>query len=215
MEHNRPHARHLPRILVISSGKGGVNNSTLLHEQIKHLPPALPCMVQIREKHLSARALHALALAISSAKLPKGTLLLINERIDIALSAGLHGVHLPENAMPPDAIRAVSSEMLIGCSVHSPLSARRAEKADADYLLFGPVYDTPSKRPFGNPQGLEKLAELCAATALPVFAVGGITPQNAGPCVEAGAYGIAAISLFMNPETLSATIEQCYRTFCP
>lgn len=123
MEHNRHLPGRLPRILLISSGKGDAANETALLPLLNHLPPALPCMVQIREKLLSAGELLTLAFDVSSSNLPKGTLLLINERLDIALLADLDGVHLPENAMPPDALRAVSKKLLIGCSVHSTLSA--------------------------------------------------------------------------------------------
>jgi len=203
----------LPRISLISGGMD--DEREILLQQLKRLPRSVPCMVQIREKHLHSKQLLLLARKAVELNLSGNTLLLINERVDIALSAGLHGVHLPENACPPDKLRAFAPEMLFGCSVHSPASALSASAAGADYLLFGPVFDTPSKRRYGPPQGPDKLGELCRTTSLPVFAIGGITPENANLCLAEGAYGIAALSIFRdNPET-AETLDNFYRLLYP
>ena len=134
----------------------------------------------------------------------------MNERADIALAAGLDGVHLPENACSAETLRTFAPGLIYGCSVHSKSAMLIAEESGADYLLFGPVFDTPSKRKYGAPQGLEKLGELCRATSLPVFALGGITPQNAAHCMAEGAYGIAGLSIFQDTARFTETIEQFY-----
>jgi thiamine-phosphate pyrophosphorylase len=211
MAHINPHGTPLPRLFLISSGQENPENSYLLLKQLELLPRSLSCMVQIREKHLEAKQLFLLAQKAAEMDLPTGTRLLVNERADIALAAGLHGVHLPEACCPPDKIRAFAPDLLIGCSVHSPLSAHNAEQSGADYLLYGPVFDTPSKRKYGHPQGLNKLAALCSSTSLPVFAVGGITPLNAAQCMDNGAYGAAGISIFAPCNGFAGNFEQFYR----
>ncbi len=215
MEHKKLQLTPLPRLYLISSGEEPFNLGTKLLEQLKRLPPALPCMVQIREKHLEARALFSLALQAQKIMLPEGTLLLLNERTDIAFAVGLQGVHLQENSLAPNRLRSFFPKLLFGKSVHSLAAARIAEETGADYLLFGPIFDTPSKRRYGSPQGLEKLGELCQKTSLPVFAIGGITPWNAASCRAEGAYGVAALSIFRDSTGLSETIEQFYRALYP
>jgi thiamine-phosphate pyrophosphorylase len=200
----------LPRLYLVSSGEENAHNGTLLLHQLTLLPRSLPCMVQIREKQLNARELLKLALQAREMELPEDTLLLMNERADIALAADFDGVHLPENGCSANALRAFAPKLLYGCSVHSASALCIAEESGADYLLFGPVFDTPSKRKYGTPQGLKKLSELCHATSLPVFALGGITPLNAAHCMAEGAYGVAGLSIFQDMTKLAETFEQFY-----
>jgi thiamine-phosphate pyrophosphorylase len=210
MEQNRKKGTPLPRLCLISSGEEQPDSSSLLLKQLNLLPRSLPCIVQIREKKLEAKQRLILALNVRATRLPEGTLLLMNERADLALAAGLDGVHLPENACSVKTLRTFAPELIYGCSIHSASALRIAEKSGADYLLFGPVFDTPSKRRYGAPQGLEKLEALCQATTLPVFAIGGITPQNAARCIAKGAYGIAGLSIFQDINRFAETIEQFY-----
>ena len=215
MNGNRTKNNHLPRLYLISSGEEMAGSDTLLLNQLALLPRSHPCMVQIREKKLSTKELLTLALKARKIELPEGTFLLMNERVDLALAASLDGVHLPENACSAKVLRTLAPKLIYGCSVHSPSALRIAEEAGADYLLFGPVFDTPSKRIYGAPQGLEKLGALCQATSLPVFALGGITKKNAGLCMAKGAYGIAALSLFRDTARLADTIEELYLQLNP
>ena len=210
MKQKKTHKNPLPRLYLISGGKEDAKNSTSLLDQLHLIPNALPCMIQIREKNLAAGDLLTLALKAREVELPAGSLLLINERLDIALAAELDGVHLPENALLPDKHGSYASELIFGCSIHSHESLRIAESSGADYLLFGPVFDTPSKRQYGPPQGLEKLGKLCKATLLPVFALGGITPENAALCMAEGAYGAAGLSIFQSTPRLTESLEQFY-----
>ena len=126
------------------------------------------------------------------------TRLLVNDRSDIARAGGADGVHLTGQSLPADVVRRIyGPEFLIGVSTHSLEEARIARIKGADFVVFGPVFETESKRAFGAPQGLEKLREICSELPeFPVIAIGGITLDNAKACLEAGASGIAGISLF-------------------
>jgi thiamine-phosphate pyrophosphorylase len=103
--------------------------------------------------------------------------------------------------------KSVSAEFFVGVSTHSVEAAGAAEARGADYLIFGPAFETPSKAAFGAPQGLEKLREVCDRVRIPVVAIGGITKTNFGECITAGGEGIAAIRLFQNEPNLSALLQ--------
>ena len=151
--------------------------------------------VQLREKDLPARQLYDLARELRAITFRYGAKLLINDRVDVALAAGADGVHLGGASIPPgEARRLLGPKALIGCSTHSAEEAAEAEAGGADFVTFGPVYATPSKAAHGPPVGVEALRHACAAARVPVFALGGVGPRNAGEVVAAGAYGVAAIS---------------------
>jgi thiamine-phosphate pyrophosphorylase len=126
------------------------------------------------------------------------TRLLVNDRFDVARAAGADGVHLTEASLPVRVVRQLcGAEFLIGASTHSRESAQVARDGGADFVVFGPVFDTESKRAFGPPQGLEKLREVTTALpGFPVLAIGGVTIDNAESCFAAGASGVAGISWF-------------------
>jgi len=164
--------------------------------------------IQLREKDLSTRALEELANKATAALAGSQTKLLINSRTDVALACGAHGVHLPSNDLPASEVRAIFSVVnqarvntawpIIGVSAHSAAEVAYAEAHGADFAVFAPVF---AKGSTANPEGLERLRQICsrsqtASSAMPVFALGGITLQNAHLCLEAGAQGIAGIRLF-------------------
>lgn len=155
-------------------------------------------LVQIREKSLSARVLYDLTTSASAIVNGSTTRLLVNDRFDIARAAGANGVHLTSRSLPANVIRRFCGEdFLIGVSTHSTEEALQARADGADFIVFGPVFETESKRAYGPPQGLDKLREVTIALpGFPVLAIGGINLQNAEECLHAGASGIAAISLF-------------------
>lgn len=175
--------------------------------------------VQLREKDLSGRDCAALtreALRLAgkpslSKSVP--TRILVNDRLDVALTERAGGVHLGEKSLPLAEAqllansRVQDSDFLIGVSCHSLETARSAASGGADYLFFGPVFPTPSKAGLGSPQGLERLAEVCQAVSIPVLAIGGITLANASSCFAAGASGIAAIRLFQDAADISALVQ--------
>ena len=170
--------------------------------------------VQLREKDLPAAELASLTrqclniAAKLSGKRSGATRIMVNDRLDVAIAERAHGVHLGEKSLPvAEAKRLVESALrrhdvdesfLLGVSCHSIEAATAAQRDGADYIFFGPVFSTPSKAAYGEPQGLTKLAEVCRALSIPVLAIGGITSENASSCLQAGASGLAAIRLFQN-----------------
>jgi thiamine-phosphate pyrophosphorylase len=155
-------------------------------------------LIQIREKASSARVLYDLATRAAALTRDSATRLLVNDRFDIARAAGADGVHLTTRSLPATVVRQTCGEdFLIGVSTHSLETALAARADGADFVVFGPVFETESKRIFGEPQGLEKLSEVASAlNGFPVLAIGGVNLDNAGECFSAGASGVAAIRLF-------------------
>jgi thiamine-phosphate pyrophosphorylase len=154
--------------------------------------------VQLREKDLGVRDLLELAGALRSATDRHGARLLVNDRADVALAVGAAGVQRTYASLPVAALRrACGPAMVIGASVHDLAEAADAESAGADFVVFGPVYDTPSKRAFGPPQGLDALAAVAEALEVPVIAVGGITPERVPEVLARGASGVAVIGAIL------------------
>ena len=126
------------------------------------------------------------------------TRLLANDRFDVALAARADGVHLTSVSLPARVVRETCGpEFLLGVSTHSLEEARAARDGGADFVVFGPVFETESKRAYGPPQGLEKLKLVTSELRdFPVLAIGGVSPENADSCFAAGASGFAGIGWF-------------------
>jgi thiamine-phosphate pyrophosphorylase len=167
--------------------------------------------LQVREKDLDDRAVWELARQARAALPPPATVL-VNGRLDIALSANADGVHLPADGVPLDALRRRFGDVMLGRSVHSVEEVERALLEGADYVTFGPVYPTPSKERYGPPRGLSELAR-AAEVPIPVYALGGVTLSRFGEVAEAGAAGVAGIRLFREPDL--AGIARLARRFFP
>jgi thiamine-phosphate pyrophosphorylase len=184
--------------------------------------------VQIREKDLPAAALASLTrqclqiTAKYSTNRAGAIRVLVNDRLDVAIAERAAGVHLGEISLPvAEAKRLVESargrkalddSFVIGVSCHSLEAAQAAQRDGADYIFFGPVFPTPSKAPFGAPQGTERLERVCRSVSIPVLAIGGISLENVGACMCAGTAGIAAIRLFQNAHDLTKIVERLHQT---
>ncbi len=165
--------------------------------------------VQLREKDLPARDLMALASAVLAVCRRHHARMLINDRIDVALAVGADGVHLPGQSFSPGEARdALGLAACIGVSTHTLQEARAAAAAGADFVVFGPVFDTPSKRPFGPPVGLDALREICTAVTLPVLAIGGVTALRVQAVRDCGACGVALVSAIMGAEDPERSARQ-------
>lgn len=167
-------------------------------------------LIQLREKNLSARNLYELAVRAAEITRQSPTRLLVNDRADIARAAGCDGVHLTSDSLDAGIIRRTfGAGFLVGVSTHSIEEAREARNRGADFAVFGPVFDTPSKRAYGPPLGLGKLEEAAQQLSpFPLIAIGGITHENAQQALGAGASGIAAIRLFSEPDNLETTVRE-------
>jgi thiamine-phosphate pyrophosphorylase len=158
--------------------------------------------VQVREKDLPAAELAALCRKLREPTRESGALLIVNDRADVALAVGADAVQRTHASLSVAEIRAVVDKRLrVGASVHSREDALAAEAEGADWLVFGPVYDTASKRQYGSPQGLAQLEAVTRAAGIPVIAIGGITPERVAEVRAAGAHGVAAISAILDAES--------------
>ena len=172
-------------------------------------------LVQIREKSLSARVLYELTARAARITYDTATNLLVNDRSDIAHTATAEGVHLTTQSLPPGLIRKTyGPRFVIGVSTHSLEQASAARDAGADFAVFGPVFETESKRAYGKPLGVRKLVEVTRELEdFPVLAIGGITLDNVDACFRAGAQGVAAIRLLGDQERLPEVTEEIRKRF--
>jgi thiamine-phosphate diphosphorylase len=161
------------------------------------LAAGLPA-VQLREKDLGAAELARLGRALRPLTAERGALLIVNDRVDVALAVGADGVQRTSTSLAVADILAIGDKRLrVGASVHSVAEAVAAAEAGADWVVFGPVYDTPSKRQYGPPLGLDALEQVARAVSIPVVAIGGITPERVPAVRRAGACGVAVISAIL------------------
>jgi len=194
-------AARVPRLVLVTDRRA-TQGRDLAAVVAAALDAGLPA-VQLREKDLPGRALLALAERLRALTAARGALLLVNDRVDVAVAAGADGVHLGGGSMPvADARRLLPAGALVGVSAHDPAELSQCA---GDFAVFGPVFDTPSKRAFGPPQGLERLRAAVAASPVPVLAIGGVSAATARAVREAGAHGVAVIRAILEAEDLAAT----------
>lgn len=168
--------------------------------------------VQLREKDLSASRLFELAAELRQLTNTHGARLLINDRLDVAMAVDADGVHLGIAGLPVRAARRLlGSQKLIGYSAHAVDEALQAQADGADFVTFGPVYQTPSKAAYGAPVGLDALQAACQALTIPVFALGGVNKTSVPELMAAGVRGIALISAIIaapDPQQTAASMLQ-------
>ena len=192
--------------LCLVTDRTGTRGRDLVEVVAACVAAGLPA-VELREKDLGARDLAALARRIRA--LDPAPLLIVNDRIDVALAVGAHGVQRTHTSLSVEDLTAVAdTRVKVGASVHALDEAVAAAKQGAEWVFFGPVYDTPSKRQYGAPQGLTALERVAAAVSIPVIAIGGITPDRVADVRRAGARGVAVISAILFAEDPAAATRR-------
>ena len=195
------------RLLVVTD-RHQTNGRPLVPLLQQVLATAVP-MIQLRERDLSARALMTLAREVQAVTASRRSQLLINDRIDVALALEGAGVHLRSNSLPVSAVRQLlGAQRLLGVSVHGVEEVMEAELQGADYLVLGPIYETPSKQMFGPPLGIHTLEKACRLVRIPIIGIGGVTAARAHEMRRAGAFGVAVITAILGAADVeSATRE--------
>lgn len=200
-------------------------NGRLLTEVVKAALQGGVKAVQLREKDLRSKDLFELARRMRNLTKQYGARLFINDRLDIALAMEADGVHLGQKSFSAKHVReimhhaslspqALSGErFLIGVSVHSLDEARTAETEGADFITFGPIFNTPSKIDYGEPLGVKTLTEVKAKIKIPVFAIGGIKKDNIRDLIKTGADGAAVISAVMGAEDVRKAVREINSEF--
>ncbi len=189
----------LPPLYVVTD-RHQVGEDHLL-QVLERLIPQGGMMLQLREKDLPTRTLlkwaNTLVCWTDRYRVP----LLINDRIDVVMAAGAHGVHLRGDSLPVRQAReCLGPHRLIGASVHSADEAVQREQEGADFVVLGPIYDTPSKRAYGAALGVSVLEQASRRCRIPIFAIGGIELSRVAEVMQSGAYGVAVISsVFQSP----------------
>ena len=168
--------------------------------------------IQLREKDLSGRDLFSLAERSHKLCQAYNAALFINDRVDVAMAVDAAGVQLSQTSLPVVTARALlGPQKLIGVSTHSLREAKEAEQNGADFVLFGPVYFTASKAAYGAPQGLPALKTIVDNISLPVYAIGGIKPENIESTKKLGVRGVALISAIVSAESPKETAAKILR----
>jgi thiamine-phosphate pyrophosphorylase len=165
--------------------------------------------IQLREHDLSARELVTLAREVQAVMASRRSQLLINDRIDVALTLEGVGVHLRNNSLPVSVARQLlGARRLLGVSVHTVEEGLSAQSQGADYVILGPIYETPSKQMFGPPLGIHTLEKACRLVRVPIIGIGGVTAARAREMRRAGAFGVAVITAILGAADVeSATRE--------
>lgn len=162
--------------------------------------------VQLREKDLPVRELLTLAQELRTVTREFGAKLFINDRVDVATAVGADGVHLGGQSIPVEAVKKVVGKVMkIGVSTHNGEEAKAAQAGGADFITYGPIFETPSKAQYGVPVGVNSIKDIKNVVSIPIYAIGGINSGNMHQVMSAGADGIAVISAIMKAEDIRKT----------
>jgi thiamine-phosphate pyrophosphorylase len=187
----------VPRVYLVTdrSATRGRPLPALIRDALGGLPAdeRRAVAVQLREKDLEGRALTTLARELRAVTAAAGVTLFVNDRVDVALAVGADGVHLGGRSLSPAEVARIAPGLAVAVSAHARADVQAAALApNVGFAVFGPVWDTPSKRRYGSPVGVEALRD-AATVGLPLLALGGVTAARAGECRTAGASGVACI----------------------
>lgn len=164
--------------------------------------------VQLREKDLESRALFERALLFRERTSRAGALLIVNDRLDIALAAGADGVHLGQGDLPVGAARGIAPELLIGASTHGPEQAIAAQREGASYVNIGPIFPTGTKETAVGPLGPEAIERIAPRLTIPFTVMGGIKLENVGEVVRRGARHVAVVTAVTAAPDVRGAAEQ-------
>lgn len=196
----------VPRVYLVSDRRLAADLPALARAALAGLPPGTAAL-QLREKDLPARDLLDLARVLRRICAASGQALLVNDRVDVALAAGADGVHLPAAGIPPaEARRLLGADHLVAVSCHGAAEVAQALRQGADFATFGPLFETPSKRAFGPPLGLDRLRE-AVAMGLPLVGLGGIDVARAVEVRGAGAAGVGVIRAWLQAADPAAAVR--------
>jgi len=205
-----------PVVCMITASAGATTDDAALVARVAAAARAGVHLIQIRQPDRDARPLVRLVERAVAAVRGTSARVLVNDRVDVAIAAGAHGVHLRGDSMPAARVRTMAPPgFVIGRSVHSPAEAGSVTSdGSVDYLLVGTIFPTASK-PGATAAGLRMLAAACQATSVPVLAVGGIQVERLTGVAEAGAAGVAAIGLFAEPsvDAMKTIVERVALAF--
>ena len=195
------------RLLVVTDQRQ-TNGRPLVPLLQRVLTAGVPA-IQLRERDLSARELVTLAREVQAMTASRRSQLLINDRIDVALALEGVGVHLRSNSLPVSVARQLlGAQRLLGISVHAVEEVLSAQSEGADYIVLGPIYETPSKQMFGPPLGIHTLEKACRLVRIPIIGIGGVTAARAREMRGAGAFGVAVVTAVLGAADVeSATHE--------
>lgn len=164
---------------------------------------------QYRNKSASMKEAYEEALPLRRIAAELGVLFIVNDRCDLALAVDADGVHLGQGDLPLDLARKVMGpDKLIGISTHNPDQVRAASAGKPDYLGFGPIFKPGSKQDHDPVVGMEGLRAVRSLTSLPIFAIGGITVENVGEVMKAGANGVAVISAILKAQDIKQAVSK-------
>jgi len=204
----------LPRVYPLTD----VQLSGLSHaEQVRLLSAGGASVIQLREKRLPPVDFYEQAKAAMEVAKQRGVQLIVNDRVDVALAIGAHGVHLGQDDMPPEAARRLlGPDAIIGYSTHNLEQALAALQQPVDYIAIGPIFETSTKSDTFPVLGLEGLRAVRAVMRdLPLVAIGGITQANARDVIDAGADSVAVISaLLCDPSDIPAATQKFFWLLC-
>lgn len=192
------------RLLIITDRRLVDDLPAAVGSALEGAPPGRAA-VMLREKDLGGAALLELGRALIPVCRAAGAPLLVNDRVDVARALDADGVHLPADGLQVEDARSLLGQgALVGVSAHCAQEVADATAAGADYVCFGPLFDTPSKRGFGPPLGLAALDAL--DTSIPLFALGGLDPTRARAARGRGAYGVACIRAVLGAADPAAAV---------
>jgi thiamine-phosphate pyrophosphorylase len=165
--------------------------------------------IQLRERDLSAKELVTLAREVQAVMASRRSQLLINDRIDVALALEGVGVHLRNNSLPVSVARQLlGAQRLLGISVHAVEEAVQVESQGVDYIVLGPIYETPTKQMFGPPLGIQTLEKACRLVRIPIIGIGGVTAARVREMRCAGAFGVAVITAVLGAVNVESAARE-------